>query len=275
MEKRKLLLVDDEANIRLTLGAVLEMRGYEVTTAGTVAEALAAIQQQRVDVLLSDLNIGEPYDGFTVASATRRLHPDVATVMITGYPAFDSALESIRKQVDDYLVKPTNVEELIERIEEKLSSPRHLRPDQRKRPFEVVEEHREKIIAMWLKLVLADPELARLSLTELDRKGHLPNFLTALTAQIGAYNLQVTAEASRAAEQHGHQRRERGYTIPLLVRETRVLKTVIYETLQEHLLEIKISQLIGEIIAFSVSMTDQLETSIRAFMSGRNCVRAS
>jgi len=61
---------------RFWLGTILETRGYEVTTAGTVAEALAAIQRQSYDVLLSDLNIGEPYDGFTVASATRCLHPN-------------------------------------------------------------------------------------------------------------------------------------------------------------------------------------------------------
>lgn len=275
MEKRKLLLVDDEANIRLTLGAVLEMRGFDVTTAGTVSEALSAIQKQKYDVLLSDLNIGEPYDGFTVASATRRLHPDVATVMITGYPAFDSALESIRKQVDDYLVKPTNVDELLERIEEKLNSPRQLRPDQRKRPCELIEEHQDGIIEEWLSQIETDPELACLALDRVDRTGHLPKFLTALTTQLASYERDLTHDCSIAAAAHGIQRRQRGYSVPLVIRESRILKTVIYGKLQQHLLEIKISQLIGEIIALSVSMTDQLEISVRAFMSRQRHLQVS
>ncbi|HKR95127.1 MAG TPA: response regulator, partial [Candidatus Angelobacter sp.] len=73
MEQRRLLLVDDEPSIRLTLGTILERRGYQVTVAGTVAEALSAMQEEGFDVLVSDLNVGAPYDGFTIASAMRRL----------------------------------------------------------------------------------------------------------------------------------------------------------------------------------------------------------
>jgi two-component system response regulator FlrC len=104
MSNSRLLLVDDEASIRLTLGTILQLRGYQVTAVGSVAEALTAIQSDPYDVLVSDLNIGQPYDGFMIASAMRRVQPSVVNVMITGYPAFESALESIRQQVDDYLV---------------------------------------------------------------------------------------------------------------------------------------------------------------------------
>jgi len=270
-----LLLVDDEPNIRLTLGAILEMRGFAVTTAGTVEEALAAIQRQTYDVLLSDLNIGEPYDGFTVASATRRLHPQVATVMITGYPAFDAALESIRQQVDDYLVKPTDVDELVDRIEEKLRSPRRTSPNQRKRPVEIIQENIDALIERWLNVIEADAELTELGVSAAARTGHLPQYLTALTTQIETNEKQAGKMAMEAASQHGRQRRSMGYSVRLLVRETRLLKTVIYEMLQEHLLEIKVSQLIAEIIAFSVSITEQLEISITAFQDDIPYVRAS
>jgi ActR/RegA family two-component response regulator len=266
MEKRKLLLVDDEASIRMTLGAILEMRGFEVTTAATVAEALSAIQRQRYDVLLSDLNIGQPYDGFTVASATRRLHPDVATVMITGYPAFDAALDSIRQQVDDYMVKPTDVEDLVRRIEDKLTSPKRVLIEQRKRPVEVIGENHDAIITKWLEMVGQDSELGSLPISAGVRTGHLPTFLKALTIQVSERNEKVDSVAMLAAAEHGRQRREQGYTIPQVIRETRILKNVLYGTLQEHLLEIKISQLIAEIIALSMSLTEQLENSIRAFM---------
>src|SRR5262245_37745362 len=62
----KLLFVDDEPGIRLTLSAILERNGFQVTVAATVAEALALISAQKYDILISDLNIGLPSDGFTV-----------------------------------------------------------------------------------------------------------------------------------------------------------------------------------------------------------------
>src|SRR5258708_25947782 len=117
----KLLFVDDEPTIRLTLPLILEMHEFEVKSAANVTDALKLIQSEKFDVLLSDLNIGEPSDGFTVVSAMRRIQPDAITIIITGYPAFETALEAIRGQVDDYIVKPANTEELIDTIRQKLS----------------------------------------------------------------------------------------------------------------------------------------------------------
>src|SRR5262252_3198584 len=69
--KPKILFVDDEENIRLMLGMYLKEQGFLVTTAATVAEALKFITQQDFDVLIADLNVGSPGDGFTVVSAMR------------------------------------------------------------------------------------------------------------------------------------------------------------------------------------------------------------
>lgn len=121
MESRpQLLFVDDESSIRVLMPAVLARHGFQVTAAGTVSEALNLIATHHFDVLVSDLNIGEPGDGFTVVSAMRRTHPDAATFILTGYPAFESALEAIRQQVDDYFVKPADAETLVSRILAKL-----------------------------------------------------------------------------------------------------------------------------------------------------------
>src|SRR5437868_9746999 len=106
--KTKVLFVDDEPTIRLTLPKILEMHEFEVKTAATVGEALKLIQSEEFDVLLSDLNIGEQSDGFTVVSAMRRVQPEALTIILTGYPAFESALQAIREQVDDYIAKPAD-----------------------------------------------------------------------------------------------------------------------------------------------------------------------
>jgi DNA-binding NtrC family response regulator len=120
----RVLFVDDEPSIRLTLPSVLEGHGFEVTTAASVTAALKEIQTSRFDVLLSDLNIGEEGDGFRVVSAMRSAQPRCVNVILTGYPALESAVQALRSQVDDYLVKPADVDTIIRVLRERLASRR-------------------------------------------------------------------------------------------------------------------------------------------------------
>lgn len=267
MNNSRLLLVDDEASIRLTLGTILQLRGYEVTAVGSVTEALAAIQSDTYDVLISDLNIGQPYDGFTIASAMRRVQPEVVNVMITGYPAFETALESIRQQVDDYLVKPTDVDELVGLIEQKLHARKRHAPVQHKRAVQVVQDNRDLIIQRWMYTVESDKELAAVTVSKPQRRGHLPQFLDALVVQVEAQESEVGEIALDAATLHGKHRLKLGYSIPLVIREANMLERVIFEILQERLLEIKISRFISDIVQLSHSINQQLEASIRAYLS--------
>jgi DNA-binding NtrC family response regulator len=266
MQKRKLLLVDDESSIRLTLGTILELRGYEVTAVGSVAEALANMQQCAYEILVSDLNIGAPYDGFTIASAMRRIHPRAAIVMITGYPAFDDALESIRQQVDQYLIKPTDVDELVTQIENKLEKRKLYRPEQQKRAIQVVHENCEHIVKRWMVAVENDVDLKALAVSASNRKGHLAQFIDALTAQVELHEPQVSKAAMDAASLYGQHRFALGYTVPLVMREARILNSVIFEVLQEFLLEIKISRMIADVAELGLSIQKQLEQSVRAFL---------
>ena len=117
---KRLLFVDDEEGIRLTLPPLLQQRGFEVRIAAGVPEALSEIRTHEFDVLLSDLNIGEDGDGFTVVHAMRKAHPNCITVLLTGYPAFESAVQAIHDEVDDYFVKPAELDSLISAIQRKL-----------------------------------------------------------------------------------------------------------------------------------------------------------
>jgi DNA-binding NtrC family response regulator len=119
--RKRLLFVDDEPSIRLTLAPVLEQHGFAVTTAHSVDDAIARIASARFDVLLSDLNIGKEGDGFQVVGAMKKRHPRCVTIILTGYPGFESAVLAIREQVDDYLVKPTEIDVLVSTINRKLS----------------------------------------------------------------------------------------------------------------------------------------------------------
>ena len=119
---RRLLFVDDEEGIRTTLPAILELRGFEVRVAASVPEAFSEIKTHKFDVLLSDLNIGEDGNGFTVIRAMRQAHPNCVAILLTGYPAFETAVQAIEDEVDGYHVKPADINSLVSTIERKLRS---------------------------------------------------------------------------------------------------------------------------------------------------------
>jgi DNA-binding NtrC family response regulator len=118
--RRRLLFVDDEEGIRTTLPAILERRGFEVRVAASVPEAFSEIKTHEFDVLLSDLNIGEDGNGFTVIRAMRQAHPNCVAILLTGYPAFETAVQAIEDEVDGYHVKPADINSLVSTIERKL-----------------------------------------------------------------------------------------------------------------------------------------------------------
>src|SRR5207253_3910857 len=116
---KRLLSVDDEG-IQLTLPLVLQARGFNVRVAASVPDALSEIRTHEFDVLLSDLNIGEDGDGFAVVRAMRKAYPNCVSILLTGYPAFESAVQAIEDQVDGYFVKPAGIDPLVSTIERKL-----------------------------------------------------------------------------------------------------------------------------------------------------------
>ena len=118
--RNRILFVDDEPSIRLTLPPVLEQHGFEVKAAGSVAEAVQHIEVSVFDVLISDLNVEQSGDGLHVVTAMREKQPHCITFILTGYPGFESAVDALRLRVDDYVVKPVDVDTLITTLRKKL-----------------------------------------------------------------------------------------------------------------------------------------------------------
>jgi len=265
--KPRVLFVDDEESIRLTLGLYLESEGMAVTTAATVPEALKLITQQSFDVLIADLNVGQSGDGFTVVSAMRRTQPDAVTFILTGYPAFETALEAIRLQVDDYLTKPTDTEGLIQKIRSKLAEPKPTHHVEAKRLPQIIDENLQSITNEWLKLVSNDPELGKIRISEEKRKDHVPRVLqVAVRISQGE---KISASDRSAASDHGIVRRKQGYSVALLIRESRLLQTAISRCVQSHLLAVQISHLISDMISIHETIEILLEESARAFLKER------
>ncbi|HKT23083.1 MAG TPA: response regulator [Terriglobales bacterium] len=266
-ERKRLLFVDDEANIRLTLPVILAQEGFEVTAAASVPEALELITKEKFDVLLSDLNIGSPGDGFTVVSAMRRTQPDAVTFILTGYPDFETALEALRSQVDDYLTKPADIRYLVTRINEKLGKPGRIEHVSAQRASVLIREHAQSIIAEWLRLISEDDDLSRIPLTKKDRVDHLPVFLEEMANRIDSERLGGKFSALDAAHKHGRLRRKQGYSIPQLIAEARIMHSVVSQCLQAHLLSIDLSTIISDLVRIGEALNEQLEHTVRAFAS--------
>lgn len=119
---KRILFVDDELAIRETLSIILPRYGFTVTLAATVSEALENIRKQEFDILLCDLNIQREGDGYDVIRAMQKANPSCETVVLTGYPAVDSAVEGIRLSIDDYLIKPARADTLVALLADKLAA---------------------------------------------------------------------------------------------------------------------------------------------------------
>ena len=262
-----MLFVDDEKSIRLTLPAILEQQGFEVSVAATVPEALGIINQREFDVLLTDLNIGSPADGFILVSAMRRVQPSAATFILTGYPDFQTALEAIRKQVDDYFTKPADIPMLVSTLRDKARHPRACGQPPCKQAWHVILENSDKIIDRWLQAVAADRRLSAVRISKQERIDHLPLLLNDLANALESGETQVAAESLSAAAVYGAERARQGYTIPLLVAETRILNSVIGAVLQENLLVMNLSTLIPEALKIGEYLQALLEEFIRTFQT--------
>lgn len=266
-KKTRILFVDDEPAIRMTLPAILQQHGFEVSVAASVPEAIEIISRQKFDVLLTDLNIGAPADGFTLVSAMRRVQPSAATFILTGYPDFQTALEAIRKQVDDYFTKPADIPAMVATLREKVRRPRELCHVPCKRASTLILENCDRILERWLKEIAADPRLASIRISKEDRVDRFPLLLNDLANALDVHSAQIPSESLSAAAVHGADRAQQGYTIPLLLAETRILNRVIAEVLQENLLSMDLSTVIPDSLKMGEYLQALLEESVRAFQA--------
>ncbi len=111
----RILIVDDERVQRETLGAILSDRNYEVTLASGVIEAKAKISTQIFDIIFSDFKMPDG-TGVQVVEHARKLLPEAMAFIMTAYADVNSVIESMRLGVLDYLLKPINVESLLNKL---------------------------------------------------------------------------------------------------------------------------------------------------------------
>jgi DNA-binding NtrC family response regulator len=124
--KPRILIVDDDSDLRLTLCEFLESRKFLVSSARDGAEAISMIQSRKnaFDIIFTDLVMAPGPDGLDVLKVAKQLNPTCCVVLMTGYSSIGTAIESIRNGAFDYLSKPfklAEIEILASRIVEYLT----------------------------------------------------------------------------------------------------------------------------------------------------------
>jgi DNA-binding response OmpR family regulator len=117
----RILMVDDEAAIRLTLGTMLTRAGYDVTSAGNGDEAIEQLERLSFDLLLVDLKM-PGMDGMQVVAAARARQPDIAAIVLTGHGSLETAVEGLHLGIFDYLLKTSEPGHVIERVKAALAA---------------------------------------------------------------------------------------------------------------------------------------------------------
>ena len=274
MKKHRILLADDNDDILAAFQEGLESHGFDVVPAATVNEALRLISVENFDVLLSDLHMPDACDGFTVVNAMRHTQPNAVTLVLSGYPVLQAALTGLLLQADQVLVKPIGFAEITEIIQKKLANPSAHMAMNKERVATILERDLDQTIQSWMSRVEHTEELTAISLTYQERTAHLPLLLGDVVRRL---RLAPAAKSpiSRAAREHGILRRKQGYTVPMVVEESRILQVSIFNTLQNNLGSVDFSTVLLDVMTIADEVDSQLKQAMLGFMETRAAKAAS
>lgn len=123
IEKKRILVVDDDQSFRLLIGKHLKKEGYNVTFAENGINALQILKEESFDVIISDQQMPE-MDGIELLSKINNLYPDIPFIMLTAFGDIKKAVSAVKLGAYDYLEKPYRIEDLLTTINRALEHKR-------------------------------------------------------------------------------------------------------------------------------------------------------
>jgi len=115
----RILVVDDDESVRKVLSLILEEEGYIVDTAENGKEAIEKSESKFYNLALIDIRLPD-MEGTKLLTAMKETTPKMVKVIITGYPTLKNAVEAVNKGADAYILKPFNMDNVLETIKEQL-----------------------------------------------------------------------------------------------------------------------------------------------------------
>lgn len=263
----RILVVDDDDIVRVTLADILRLNDFEVTATATVAEALTYITGHKFDALLTDLHMPGAGDGLTVVSAMRHANPKAVTMLLSSYPAMGAAANAIMLQADEILVKPADVTALVDTIKLRLSlGPLATRPIES--VAAILDRSAQAIIDDWYNRIQTDADIMAIPLSREQRCAPLPQLIRDLIHRLNSGKQLGTRELqSQGAIEHGTLRRRQGYTAAILVEESRELQVSIFQTLQSNLNSIDYSVLLMAVMTIADELESQVSQAMKCYIA--------
>jgi DNA-binding NtrC family response regulator len=118
-ETARILIVDDDENIRKVLTTILEEEGYQIDSAETAKKAIEKTRKNFYNIALIDIRLPD-MEGIELLTKMKDTTPKIRKVIITGYPTLQNAIEAVNRGADAYIVKPFDMDKVLETIREQL-----------------------------------------------------------------------------------------------------------------------------------------------------------
>jgi DNA-binding NtrC family response regulator len=115
----RILVVDDDESIRNTMKAILEDEGYIVDLVATGSEAIQKTKEKAYNIALLDIRLPD-MEGVELLKLIKDTVPRTRKIMVTGYPSMQNAVAALNKNADAYLIKPLDVEKVLNTVKEQL-----------------------------------------------------------------------------------------------------------------------------------------------------------
>jgi len=275
MTNTRVLLVDDDSNERYLTRKSLEKQNCDVVSAKNVTEALHEIDTQPFDVLVTDLNMPEAGDGFAVVTAMHHTQPDALNVVVSEFPDVNRAMDAIALQADEVLVKPLKVEELPEMINKKIAT-----AESAAKPKEtiasILNREFDLVTTLWLERMKQVTELRAFRLTVAERTANIREMVAAITERLLSGRKEEAADhACAGAIAHGKLRFRQGYTVALMMQETRLLQVSIFEIIDQNLDTVDFTLLLPDLMTIADEMNSQSIQSVQSFMGAQSSAALS
>ena len=163
MKNFEIMVVDDDPAILKLIDSALSTMGYRVTKISDPQRALKLLAEKRFDLIVTDLQM-EPVDGFQVLATSKKLHPKVPVIVLTGHAESHMAVKALKLNADDYLFKPVQLQNLYYSISACLEKTKLEEAVDRNRRdlelFKAVTDFSNEAVAVWDlegKLIYANP----------------------------------------------------------------------------------------------------------------------
>jgi DNA-binding NtrC family response regulator len=180
MKQYYILVVDDDYASRLMLKKALEQDNYEVTLCSNGSDALTMLQNQKFDMVLTDL-IMQGISGIDLLERVRDLNKNIATILLTGHASIETAIQAVRLGASDYLLKPINLEELqirVRRAIERLELEKRLYEAERKLTYNATIATTNHEINQPLTVIISAIDMVKMELQKMNiNNQRLTNYL--------------------------------------------------------------------------------------------------